>query len=400
MKEQFIEKSAEAQPKVMRSPRAVDINITSTCNFRCSYCYYFNNEVVNYLDLPAKEWLRFFEELGAASVMKVCIAGGEPFARQDLKTLLGGIVKNRMRFSILSNGSLITEEIAEFIAGINRCDYIQISVDGSRAEVHEACRGKGSFDGAMRGIKILQGQGVPVTVRVTITRHNVSDLENIAPMLLEDLGLSGFGTNAAGYLGSCRQNSSDVLLSTRDREIAMETLLRLSEKYSGRISALAGPLADARFWLRMDDARRRELPPFDNGGRLAGCGCPHDKIAVRSDGVMIPCSMLPHMELGYINRDRFLDVWQKSSILNILRGRDRIPLKNFDYCNECGYTSYCTGNCPGLAYSLTGEVNGPSPDACLRRFLEDGGKLPGKHQLSGGVSCDISCGETCNEYAW
>jgi len=395
LKEQLVEKSAAGPPKVMRSPRVVDIDITSTCNLRCLYCFYFDNEVVKYHDLPAKEWLRFFEELGAASVMKVCIAGGEPFARKDLPCLVEGIVRNRMRFSILSNGSLITEEIAGFIEGTNRCDYIQISVDGSRAEVHEACRGKGSFDGAIRGIKILQRRGLPVTVRVTITRHNVGDLENIARMLLGDLGLPGFGTNAAGYLGSCRQNSSDVLLSTRDREIAMETLLRLSEKYSGRISALAGPLADARFWLRMEDARRRGLPPFESGGRLTGCGCPQDNIAVRADGVIIPCSMLPHMELGNINKDRFLDVWQKSSILNILRARDNISLNSFDYCKECSYTSYCTGNCPGLAYSLTGEVNSPSPDACLHRFLEDGGRLPGKYRLSGGVSCNISCGETC-----
>ena len=37
---------------------------------------------------------------------------------------------------------------------------------------------------------------------------------------------------------------------------------------------------------------------------------------------------------------------------------------------------YCTGNCPALAYTLTGEVNHPSPDACLRRFLEEGGQIP------------------------
>ncbi len=28
-----------------------------------------------------------------------------------------------------------------------------------------------------------------------------------------------------------------------------------------------------------------------------------------------------------------------------------------------------------MAYTLTGQVNHPSPDACLRRFLADGGRL-------------------------
>jgi hypothetical protein len=38
--------------------------------------------------------------------------------------------------------------------------------------------------------------------------------------------------------------------------------------------------------------------------------------------------------------------------------------------------NYCTGNCPGLSYTLVGEVNHPSPDACLRKFLAEGGRLP------------------------
>jgi hypothetical protein len=29
-----------------------------------------------------------------------------------------------------------------------------------------------------------------------------------------------------------------------------------------------------------------------------------------------------------------------------------------------------------MAYALAGEVNHPSPDACLRLFLEQGGRLP------------------------
>lgn len=377
------EKAEGCLPKVMRSPRTVDVDVTSTCNLRCLYCYHFDNGDVGYSDLPAEEWLTFFDELGEARVMSVCFTGGEPFKRKDILRLLQGVVKNRMRFSILSNGSLIDETIAAFLASTNRCDFVQVSVDGSRAEVHDACRGKGSFDGAIRGIKILQRIGVSVTVRVTVTRKNVTDLDNIAHMLLDDLGLSEFSTNAAGYLGSCRLNSGEVLLRTDDRQVAMETLLCLSEKYKGRISALAGPLAEARYWSDMENARRRGLPPFPHGGRLTGCGCSQDKITVRADGGIVPCSLLHHLEVGRINEDSLVDVWQKSHALNTLRQRRTISLKRFDYCRECPYNSYCTGNCPGLAYSLVGELDRPSPDACLRRFIEDGGILPRdchKHQ--------------------
>jgi Fe-coproporphyrin III synthase len=85
--------------------------------------------------------------------------------------------------------------------------------------------------------------------------------------------------------------------------------------------------------------------------------------------------MLSHMKLGRINQDSLIDIWQNSPALNEIRRRQNIPLRQFDFCATCPYTSYCTGNCPGMAYSLTGQVNYPSPDACLRQFLMDGGRI-------------------------
>ena len=361
--------------KLMRTPRSLDIEITPRCNLRCRYCYFFNNPAVVYRELPTDEWLKFFNELGSLGVMNVTVAGGEPFMRDDLPELLEGIVRNRMRFSLLSNGSLIDDEIAAFIAGTRRCEYVQVSVDGSCPETHDSCRGKGSFEGAVRGIHTLQRNRINVAVRVTIHRKNVNDLEPIAHLLLEELGLASFSTNSAGYLGTCRLNAEGVLLNTQERKVAMATMLRLAEKYPGRILATAGPLSEGHAWQRMEEARAQGAQAFANGGRLTGCGCTSNKIAVRADGAIVPCIMLAHMELGHINEDPLLDVWQHSLALNQLRRRHTIPLTGFEFCADCSYIPYCTGNCPGLAYTITGSVDHPSPDACLRRFLEQGGAI-------------------------
>lgn len=362
--------------EVMRTPRSVDIEITSRCNLRCRYCYYYDNPAVEYRDLPADGWLQFFAELGNCAVMDVTLQGGEPFIRKDLPQLIEGICRNRMRFDILSNGTLIDDEIADFLADTDRCDAVQVSVDGSGPKTHDACRGKGSFEGAIKGIRTLQRHKVPVAVRVTIHRHNVHDLEAIAHLLLEDLGLGGFSTNSAGYLGSCRQNAGEVLLTTQDRQEAMETLLRLSEQYDGRISAQAGPMAEGQMWSQMEEARVKGASPFPDGGYLTACGCHNNTISVRADGVITPCSMLPHMELGRINRTSLTEIWQKHPELNQLRQRHTISLTEFEFCTGCPYIPYCTGNCPGLAYTMTGQVDHPSPDACLRRYLAEGGRVP------------------------
>jgi SynChlorMet cassette radical SAM/SPASM protein ScmE len=362
--------------KVIRTPRSVDLDITNQCNLRCRYCYHFSGAGDVDQDLPKEEWFRFFEELNRCAVMTVTLAGGEPFLRKDLKDLIESIVANRMRFNILSNGTLITDDMAEFLFSTGRCNGVQVSIDGSKPEPHDAFRGNGNFDRAIEGIRCLKKHRVPVQVRVTIHRQNVSDLEAIAELLLEEIGLPDFSTNAASYMGLCRQNVDQVGLSVEDRTLAMETLLKLNQKYDDRISAQAGPLAEALMWTEMERARKNGAGSIPMGGSLTACGCVMDKIAVRADGTIVPCTMLSHMELGRINRDDLKEIWQNHPEMKKMRQRRNISLNDFEFCNGCRYIDYCTGNCPGLAYTLTGKVNHPSPDACLNRFLEEGGRLP------------------------
>ena len=145
----------------------------------------------------------------------------------------------------------------------------------------------------------------------------------------------------------------------------------------GESGASAGPLAEAQHWTAMENARREKKDGMPNRGCLTGCGCPAQKMAVRADGAMVACGQMPHQELGRINRDDLREVWQGHPLLEAMRERRNIPLSSFEFCRGCAYIPYCTGNCPAIAYNLTGKVNHPSPDACLRRFLEEGGRLPG-----------------------
>jgi len=295
--------------------------------------------------------------------------------RDDLPALLDGITRNRMRFSILTNGMLIDDDIAAFIAGTGRCDCVRVSVDGSCPDTHDACRGSGSFNATIRGIRVLQRHDINVEVRVTVHRNNVHDLENTACLLLEDMGLSSLDVNSVFYTGSCCHNAEEVMLKTKEWQVAMKTLLHLSEKYDGRISTTAGPLFQVIRWRRMEQARLQEALPFTDGGFLTGCGCVFNNLAIHADGVIVPCTLLSHIELGRINRDSFMEVWQDALGLRQVRQRRAIPLTEFDFCAGCSYIPYCTGNCSGPAYAITGKVDHPNPDDCLRRFLKDGGEI-------------------------
>ncbi|MDD5194953.1 MAG: SynChlorMet cassette radical SAM/SPASM protein ScmE [Candidatus Omnitrophica bacterium] len=367
--------------QLARTPKNIEISITANCNLHCKYCYHFSstNEVP---DLPTQEWLTFFQELNRLAVMDVGLCGGEPFYRKDLKEIIEGIVKNRMRFNILSNGTLITDEMAAYLASTKRCNHVQVSIDGAIPTAHEAMRGEGTLRRALEGIRLLQRNKVNVAVRVTIHRKNVYDLAGVAKLLLEELKLPSFSTNSAMYMGLCRQNKEQVQLTAQERVIAMQSLLELNKKYRGRINAQAGPLTEAKMWLEMERARRAGSESLPNCGHLTSCGGVMSKIGVRSDGMIIPCAQISHIELGRINKDSLLEIWQNHPELNRLRQRRAIPLSEFRHCKDCEYINYCRGGCPAVAHALSGKENCPSPDSCLKAFLEAGGQLPDESLLA------------------
>jgi SynChlorMet cassette radical SAM/SPASM protein ScmE len=362
--------------RLMRSPANVEVAITGKCNLRCLYCLHFTSAMDVPEDLPTEEWLTFFGELGRLAVLRVIIEGGEPFVRADLPEIIEGIVKNRLRFSILSNGTLITEELAAFLSATGRCDEVQVSIDGSKPETHDACRGKGNFQKAVEGLENLKRQGVPVKVRVTINRHNVEDLPEVARFLLVDLELPRFTTNSADFMGICRSQAEKIQLTAADRSRAMELLCELAEQYPNRISATAGPLAEARDWEQIIQAHREGTQPKSGRGHLISCGGAYAKLGVRCDGVIVPCLLMSHIELGRINQVDLQEIWQHHPELTRIRERHLISLEEFPFCRGCEYLPYCAGGCPAVAYTRTGQDGHPNPDNCLRLFLEEGGRLP------------------------
>jgi SynChlorMet cassette radical SAM/SPASM protein ScmE len=356
---------------IIPTPRGVDIAITGRCNLRCQYCFYAD-EMNARSDLSTSQWLSFFDQLGQLGVMDVCLTGGEAFTRPDLFDLVDGIIANHMRYSFLTNGTLITKGILEqFEKGRRRqrLDAIQVSIDGSNAEIHNLSR-PNSFDRAVRGLRLLKAAGFPLTVRVTINRHNVDDLENIAHFLLEEIGLQSFSTNDAAPVGAGCRNASDISLTPHEQVRAMQTISLLMEKYPGRLRADAGPQAIIRVHAEMEHARATgEKSSRWEMGYLTGCGCVFSRISIMHDGTIVPCHMLPGVVLGNIKSDPMIGVWQNHLLLNALRDRRNIPMNQVIGCSGCEWTEFCNGNCPGMAHQLTGDFNRANPKDCYRLFL-------------------------------
>jgi len=369
-------KSCEKYPNIGDRPGELDISLTGKCNLHCDYCFYAR-EMHDRPDLPKEEWFTFFDELGSLAVRNLTLSGGEVFVRNDLWELIDYLIENRMRYSILSNGTLITEKtLLQFEKGKRRqrLNSIQVSIDGSCPEVHDKSRGEGSFKRAINGLFLLKKAGFPVTSRVTINRFNVDDLENIARLLLEDVGLQSFGTNDAMPMGAGCENQANIILLPEQQLKAMKILHRLEKQYNGKITATAGPLAKWKSYGEMEHARATgEKTTRWQMGYLTACGCVFNKLAVHHDGMISPCNMLPELEIGTINRDSIKTIWKTHSTLKAIKDRRKISMQQVQGCEDCEWAPYCNGSCPGLAQTMTGDFNRANPHDCYKRFLEETG---------------------------
>jgi len=363
----------DAYAGTITAPSLVDISLTGKCNLKCRYCFY-NDSMEKASDLPTAKWLSFFKELGSIGVRKVCLTGGEPFIRKDFFTLIDGVIENKMRYNILTNGTLINEQtIDEFAKGkrLLRLDSIQISIDGSKAEIHDKSRPPKSFDSALHSLRLLKQNNFPVTVRVTINRHNVDDLENIATLLIDDVGLNGFSTNEADYQGSARCQGQDIILTVEERKRAMASLLAINNKYNGSISASAGPLTRAKMMMEISEKIAMGEKEMPGRGTLCSCGGVFTKMAVFHDGTFVPCNMLPDLVMGRIGETSLEKAWQTHPNINTVRERRKIPLSEVEECRDCPYSGFCTGGCPGSVMAKTGRLNGIDPLICYKRYLEE-----------------------------
>lgn len=164
-------------------PCTVTWEITNKCNLKCPYCFVMKNSEEKF----DKELINtIIKNLENAEVMRVILTGGEPFINQDkLFYILNKLSHRRFGIIISSNGTLITEDLAERIKKYVSC--VQISLDGKRI-THDSIKGEGSFKKTIRGIKNCKKNNILVQVNIVPTKKNINQILEIAK-LCEILGV-------------------------------------------------------------------------------------------------------------------------------------------------------------------------------------------------------------------
>ena len=146
---------------------------------RCLHCASdLGNGRTRGVELSSAEALRLCDELKELGCEYIVLSGGEALLRSDWEKIARHIVHLGIQASLITNGLLINEEIADRIrrAGICR---VALSLDGLEATHNYIRRHPRSFEIVRRAFGLLTAAALPVNIVTHINRMNLVELDRL-----------------------------------------------------------------------------------------------------------------------------------------------------------------------------------------------------------------------------
>jgi radical SAM protein with 4Fe4S-binding SPASM domain len=316
-------------------PLVVSWNLTRKCNLKCSHCYINANSSELNGELNTEESKRLIDQICEVSRPLLILSGGEPLLRKDVYELIRYGAEKGLRMGLGSNGGLIDAEAARKLkkAGIKT---VSISIDSNVPAQHDEFRGvAGSFDKAIKAIKVLHDNDVLVQVNTTLTQQNYNQIDQIMS-LVEQIGVENFHlfflvpTGRGAKMADISPAMYEDMIKKTFAKTARHKL-NVRPSCAPQFMRIAQDMGlDMRQWIR-------------------GCMAGFYYCRVYPNGDVTPCPYLP-VKLGNIREISFKEIWFNSPIFKALRDPNSLKGK----CGECDYRSLC-GGCRARAYGLSSD---------------------------------------------
>ncbi|MHB8174323.1 MAG: radical SAM protein [Nitrospirota bacterium] len=219
---------------VRRQPVNGTFELTNRCNLSCRMCYVRHSAGDRALcerELTVAAWLTLARDAVDHGMVFLQITGGEVFLRPDFFDIYEPLTRLGLVITLLSNGTLITEAIAQRLSQAPPSST-EITLYGATAHTYEAVTGvPGSYARCCAGVETLLSHNVPLgRIKTTVTRQNVRELESMRRMahnwgipFSADWLLSRRRDGTISNVEDCRLTASDcVALEATNRAFAVE----------------------------------------------------------------------------------------------------------------------------------------------------------------------------------
>jgi mycofactocin biosynthetic radical S-adenosylmethionine protein MftC len=318
------------------APVNVTWEVTYKCNLSCIHCVSDSGRK-RPGELTTEQCLQVIDTMSSMKVFQFNIGGGEPFMREDFLDLMDYAHKKGLVTCISTNGTLITQEVAERLDSM--LVYVQVSLDGATPASNDVIRGKGSFRKVITALECLRNRNIEVSINTVLTKLSFPELDqlkNLAASFGAKFRVSRFRPSGRG-----KKNWSQL-------NVSKEQMLSFSDWLSRNMGVSTG---DSFFSVSHED--RRSLG-------LNMCGACKLTCCVSPLGEVYPCAFLQEREFlaGKLPEQSFAHIWENSPIFHSFRG---LEIKS---CESCTRFDLCHGGCPAIAYHTQRKLGLPDPE-CL-----------------------------------
>jgi len=348
-------------------------NCTGQCNLRCIHCYAGSGGRPDIPLMNTKQGMAFIDDLAEFNVPVILFSGGEPLMRDDLFELARHATGRGIRVALSTNGTLIDEQTADKIRETGFAE-VGISIDGTRS-TNDRFRGRdGAYQKALSGIRACVARDTRVSLRLTITRYNHTEIpgifslveqENINRVCFYHLAYSGRGSNL---------KEQDLPHSQKRRvmDIICERTLDMHRRGMHKEVLTVGNHADGVYlYLKAHEEGRKDAGQIlellrMNGGNSSGVRIG----AVDDKGDVHPDQFWRSYSAGNVLQRKFGDIWSDMS-QPVMKGlKNRKPLLK-GRCARCRHIDLCNGNLRVRAESVYGDTWAEDP-ACYLSDTEIG----------------------------
>lgn len=341
---------------------------SSLCNLRCKYCFYADIaslRTVSSFGLMGEDTMnRLLQNIRASlspgDRILFAFQGGEPVLAgldyfRRFTAVTDGWKDVRVSFALQTNGTLLDKDWAEYLRQHNYLVGISLDI---LPECHNACRvdasGKGTYQQALSGIRLLEEYKVEYNVLCTLTsqaaRHPIQMWNRIQEL---DFSYVQF-TPCLGELESAKK--SPYALNPQRFAGFYNTLFRL-------------------WYADFRAGRYRSIKFFDDVinlmlyGRPTSCGMDgtcQPQLVVEADGSAYPCDFycLDLYRLGNLANQPLDELLCSPVREQFMRREHAQP----GLCNRCRFQAFCGGGCKRMQREICCS---PADQWCgYQNFLE------------------------------
>ena len=160
----------------LKSPISLNLEITSSCNWKCEFCSAANKPNIRRKGYQSLENFKsVIDELSRAEVLRVNLFGGEPFLHPHITEIAEYANDSGLFVGFTSNGSRIDETMVDEL--LPHVIGGSISIHGLR-DTHEKVTGvQHSFEKSVKALEIMSDAGLESSICYTLTNRNKDELE-------------------------------------------------------------------------------------------------------------------------------------------------------------------------------------------------------------------------------